>query len=370
MDLLNATRMPAAYTMGVEPDGRERLVVVVKGTFTLPRRTGETARLADEQVPLVMADTFTGEPGFSAPCQEAEFPPHKSRCDVLLLGSAHAPGGLPAERVPVGLRVGELKKAFMVTGERRWQGIATVIRPGQITPFQRQPISYDGAFGGVDHYGPAESMDDAYPYNPVGKGWHKHVLASLVDGTPMPVTEETARPVVDPGADYPPMAFGPVGRGWLPRREFAGTYDDAWLEHTFPFLPRDFDPRYYQAAPGDQQIPYPRGGEPVTLLNLFPQGRLDFQLPPVEVPVVFFRKRGGREETVAVIDTLLFEPDEERFSMVWRASLPLKRDMFEIAQVLVGRMSRAWWRARELGKTYYPSLAAAVQGQSAEEDLD
>lgn len=369
MDLLNATGMPAAYTMGMAPDGRERLVVVVKGTFTLPQRPGETPRLAEQQAPLVMADTFTGEPGFSAPVHEVDFAPEKQRCDVLLIGSAHAPDGKPVERLAVGLRVGGWKKAFTVTGKRRWQTLATRIQPGRPEPFLQQPISYDGAFGGIDDYGPAESMDAAYPYNPVGKGWHEHVLASLVDDTPMPVTEELARAVTHPGANYPPMAFGPVGRGWLPRRSFAGTYDDAWLEHTFPFLPADFDPRYYQAAPDDQQIPYPRGGEPITLLNLSPRGRLDFQLPRVEVPVVFFRKRGGREETAAIIDTLLFEPDEERFSMTWRASLPLKRDMFEIAQVLVGHMSRAWWRARELGKTYYPSLAAAAR-QSDDEDLD
>ena len=59
MELLNATGMPAAYTMGMEPSGRELLVVVVKSTFRIPKN-GEAAELADEQQPLVMADTFTG----------------------------------------------------------------------------------------------------------------------------------------------------------------------------------------------------------------------------------------------------------------------------------------------------------------------
>ena len=40
--------------------------------------------------------------------------------------------------------------------------------------------------------------------------------------------------------------------------------------------------------------------------------------------------------------------------------------MFEMAEVLVGRMSRAWWRARELGKTYYPSIDALVRAHQAE----
>jgi len=52
--------------------------------------------------------------------------------------------------------------------------------------------------------------------------------------------------------------------------------------------------------------------------------------------------------------------------MTWRACLPLKKNMFEIPQVLVGKMSRGWWRARELGKTYYPSLAQLAMEKKAE----
>src|SRR5437870_4570846 len=64
MELINVTRMAAGCSMGIEPTGRELLVVVVKGTFVLPK-SAEQVRLHDEQVPLVMADTFSGEPGFS-----------------------------------------------------------------------------------------------------------------------------------------------------------------------------------------------------------------------------------------------------------------------------------------------------------------
>ena len=46
MELINATRMLAGYTMGMEPSGRELLVVVIKGTFVLPK-PGEAVRLHD-----------------------------------------------------------------------------------------------------------------------------------------------------------------------------------------------------------------------------------------------------------------------------------------------------------------------------------
>jgi hypothetical protein len=85
MELLNSTRMQAGYTMGMRPDGRELLVVVVKGTFEIPKGA-EEPKPAEEQVPLVEADTFTGEPGLSAPVYESDYAPVKQRCDVLLLG--------------------------------------------------------------------------------------------------------------------------------------------------------------------------------------------------------------------------------------------------------------------------------------------
>jgi hypothetical protein len=43
----------------------------------------------------------------------------------------------------------------------------------------------------------------------------------------------------------------------------------------------------------------------------------------------------------------LVEPDLERFTMTWRVARPLKKNMFEIAQVLVGRKGREWWQQRE-----------------------
>ena len=121
MELLNGTRMKAAYTMGVKPDGREHLVVAVKGTFTIPSDPSKVPELASSQVDLVMADEFSGEPGFSAPRRETDFAPFKPRCDVLLDGCAHAPAGKPTARVQVGIRIGRLTKSFDVVGDRMWK---------------------------------------------------------------------------------------------------------------------------------------------------------------------------------------------------------------------------------------------------------
>jgi hypothetical protein len=366
--MVNATGMAAGATLGMESNGAERLVVAVKGTFTLPL-TGEIPELAAEQLRLTDADEFVGAPGLSAVTSECDWAPRKARCDILLNGSAHAPDGKPTNRINVGIRIGGWHKVFAVVGDRVWR-TGPVTRVSEPEPFDVKPISYGNAFGGVDNFHPDERQHRTYLQNPVGLGYHHVLDPYLVDGTPLPNTEESNAPVMTPNGGYRPMAFGPVGRNFSPRCKFAGTYDQNWIDNVFPFLPTDFNPRYFQAAPEDQQVEKISGGEPVTLLNLTPDGRRVFLLPSIDVPVVFFLHR-GREEAKATIDTLTIEPDAGRFCLVWRASLLLKRNIFEVKQVVVGQMSRTWWRAQKTGKTYYSSLGKLVQARRMEaEDVE
>jgi hypothetical protein len=162
------------------------------------------------------------------------------------------------------------------------------------------------------------------------------------------------------------MSFGAVGRGWEPRSGYAGTYDDQWLEEHFPFLPPDFSDLYYQAAPPDQQMVHPQGGEQIHLMNLTAEGMTSFALPVFDAPIHFFPRRGPREDGQLVLDTLLFEPDHGRFMMTWRATRPLKRNIFEIAQVLVGKRSGAWWAARE--RVEFPLILNPVRHIEAPSD--
>lgn len=366
MRLLNGTKMQAAYTQGLRPDARELLVVVLKGTFLIPppgSPPDAEPQLAplDTQVPLVMADTFTGEPGLSATIDESDFAYYKPRCDVLLRGSAHAPGGEPTARIPVGLRVGGMHKTFEVLGERLWKkslfGLSTTSpKPATVIPF-----SYDTAFGGTDYINPKRRR--ACMTNTVGRGFARGRNQYI--GQPLPNTCEIDKPVTRPGGRHRPMALGPIGRSWEPRLKYAGTYDQAWQDNVFPFLPADFDERYFQCAPPDQQIDHLKGGEEVVLRNLTPSGHAAFKIPKLKMPVTFYPAKGDDVEQQAVPDTLTIEPDAGRFTIVWRAHLPLKKNIVEISEVLAGRMSPAWHRARELGKTWYPSLAALAASQKA-----
>jgi hypothetical protein len=181
-----------------------------------------------------------------------------------------------------------------------------------------------------------------------------HLRPEWLEGSPLPNTEEHGVAVTQPDGIYRPMSFGPIGRQWDPRARYAGTYDQHWLDNVFPFLPADFDEQYYQAAPLDQQIVHPGGEQTLTLIGLTPQGRHDCLLPHFEAPVHIFPKKGDREDLTARMDTLLIEPDLERLTMTWRVTRPLRRDMFEIAQVLVGRKGSQWWQQRDRVKFPLP----------------
>lgn len=341
MELINSTRMVAGCTLGMEPSGRELLVVVVKGTFRIPVEPGARLQLAQEQVPLVSSDEFYGEPGRSAPRYEIDFAPRKQRCDVLLNGHAYAPGGRPIERLTVGLGIGDWSKSFSVVGDRAWflSGGARATSP---TVFTQMPISYDYAFGGTDPHHEAP----AFPANPSGRGFHKYLVQEWLEGSPLPNTEEIGTETKHPEGPYRPMSFGAIGRHWEPRYRHAGTYDEHWLQDIAPFLPADFDEQYFQAAPPDQQLPIPVGEQRVVLLNLAPAARTDFILPHFEAPIHIFPRNGGREDLKACLDTVLIEPDIERVTLTWRVARPLRRNLQEIAQLLVGRKGSEWWQQR------------------------
>jgi len=264
-----------------------------------------------------------------------------------------------------------MMKSFDVVGNRVWRKWLCFVWASQPAPFVKMPISYDNAFGGVDRSHPDEKKHKQYVPNMAGKGYRHNLKKKLLQGKPLPNTQEIGARIRWPRGKYRPMSFGAIGRSWQPRPKFAGTYDQNWIDNVFPFLPADFDDRYFQCAPPEQQIDYPRGGEDVVLLNLTPEGQTTFKIPVVDMPVTFYLKDYEEQKKKAIADTIIIEPDQRRFMMVWRTALPMKKNMFEVAQVVVGTMPRAWHRARELGKIWYPSLKELVDeriAQRAEED--
>ncbi len=372
MELENTTRLVADWTLAHQPDGREAIVVVAKATYRLVDKGHSELTLEfaedEQQVPLTEEDQFTGEDGLSAPLYETDYAQYKPACDVLFNGSGKSPQGRPATTVPVALQVAGLVKSFDVVGTRHWRFGLTGLAPSAPEPFVSMPISYDNAFGGTDDSLQAKSgkVYTCLP-NPVGRGYVENQAA--IDGKALPNTAETGRPVTSTNNRYRPMALGSIGRAWAPRAKFAGTYDTAWLDNRCPLLPLDFDLRHFQAAPPDQQIPYPRGGELIGLQNLTPRGVNTLRLPDLELPCRFLPHRGDDLEREAVVDTILIEPDQERLCLTWRLCFPLQRRASEINKVVLGKLPRAYHSSRRAaltGKTYYSNLAELVSAKRKE----
>jgi hypothetical protein len=361
----NVSGAEAGWTVGYERDGRELLIVIVKATYRLPNH-GEQAEIAAKRVPLVQADEFTGEPGLTAPRYETDYGQRKPFCDVILLGNAHAPEGKEVRRLNVGLRVGAMTKQIAVVGNRTWHKGHAGVTAGDPQPFSVMPITYDHAFGGTDRTEESDKgLVHSYLANPVGRGYWQHTDG--IDGQPLPNTESIDQSVSRHDGDYAPMSFSPIGRHWAPRTAYAGTYNADWLENDAPFWPKDFDYRYFQSAPTDQLIAYPQGAEQVVLQGLTADGHRTFRLPTRRMPVTFIPYRGQDATRDATLDTIVIEPELERFTLTWRTDIALGKSVFDVKETIAGDMSAGWHRARRFpGKTYYPSLAHAVAASRSE----
>lgn len=358
MDFVNSTAHPATWTLGFDKDGRELVVVVVKTTFKLAS-DGATAQYAEQQIPLTEADEFTGEPGLSAPLYETDFAHTKLHCDVLMNATAYAPNGRPAREVTVGARIGAMTKAIVVYGARVWQQGMFGLKMSEAKAFASQPISYDLAFGGVDQRADDPALFDTFLANPVGRGYSR--TKKNLDGRPAPQTAAIGEVIDSPDGEFRPMAFGPIGRSWTPRSAYAGTYDSRWLAEVAPFWPEDFDPRYFQAAPLDQQIPISHGLIPISLRNLTPDGRRDFFIPAMHLPVLFIAHGRNDEQHEAVPDTLVIEPEFERLSVTWRITRPMRRSAFDLKEIVVGDPRPEAYRIVRHGGKPRISLAEIVR---------
>lgn len=365
MEFVNQTKLEAGWTLGFEPDGRELLVVVVKGTFVIPENDQE-AELAEQQIPLTEADEFTGEPGFSATLYETDYAHRKPMCDVLLNGSAYAPGGRPAKRVTVSLQVGSMKKSFNVVGDRVWKRKLFWVRPSSPKPFIQKWISYDCAFGGTDLQSKKPENVKTYLKNPIGIGYYPLTTRKDLIGKPLPNTEEIGKSIKRRTGNFQPMSFGPIGRNFEARFPLAGTYDQEWFETRVPFWPKDFNWLYFQTAPPDQQVPYLVGGEEVSLVNLSATGTNRFRLPLLTMPVLFIPLSEKPKEILGSIDTIVLEPDAGHFMVTWRANYPLKRKMFELERIIVGKtLSEHRREIRQAEKKKYKSLGELVREKAS-----
>jgi hypothetical protein len=309
-------------------DGAEVWLAAVKCTFNI-KPDGSTD-VAEEQPPVLRVPQYNGEPGKSSLRYDTDLVLTKRTTDVVVLGHAYAPEGSPVTELRVGLRVGPLVKELRISGDRVWEGG----RPSSALPFVKMPLVYERSYGGID--GKSERPDRDWDWrNPVGTGFV--VSRPNASGVRLP-NIEYADFAVRTWKDRPsPAGFGPICSHWQPRVAFGGTYGDTWLKERQPLLPHDFDERFYQCAPADQQTTeFLRGGEPVVLVNLSPHGVLRFSLPKIYLGFETRFYDGSREiHKTRRLHTVIAEPDFPRISLVWHSALCCHVKMHKLDRTIV-----------------------------------
>ncbi|WP_248890976.1 DUF2169 family type VI secretion system accessory protein [Citrobacter freundii] len=353
MEIFNAAKHTAADTFtATDKEGREHLVVVIKATYKIPAHNQYPRPLLPAQ-PLIESDIYVGEPGYSAVLYEADYVRYKIKCDVLFNAQTYFTSTENKYQKEVRAVVGTIDKTLAVTGPRCWQQQKSrwiISEPQYVTAVS---LHYGNAFGGEYIWQDAQGNEqrDIFIHNLVGTGYGDAKNKTSLINCRLPQVELLQDVVTSPDSRPAPGAFSVQPRNHPTRLQYAGTYDEYWLKEVSPFLPEDFDERYFQSAPPDQQTEYIRGGEKIMLVNMHKERPvIEFQLPHFgQIPVRILTMDYEEYELTPVVDTLYFEPDEERFSVVWRTSMPLKRRIQEIHTVAIGAVGKAWWQQRAAG---------------------
>jgi hypothetical protein len=334
LQVLNHTPFAAMLSVFPDPRGVETAYAVVKATF---RFTPEGLLPQVPSQPLLTSDVYWGEPAASSLRAAGEIALLKPGTDVLLSGRAIAPA--PDTRVAdVGLLVGPVRRVLRVFGDRQWQRGLGGWRISEPQPWSRMPIQWERAFGGVaPARGKAPAEREAR--NPVGCGLVAQGGDPL-EGQLLPNLEDPQALIQSPADRPTPACLAPIAPTWMPRVGFAGTYDEAWTQSRAPYLPRDFDPRYFHVAPPELIAPgFLQGGEPVRLIGFTVGEPLDFTLPQAGLDIAFDFD-GAQRTGQPQLETVLFEPDAGRMQMLWRCALAVDKRLLKLRNVTVS--SRTW----------------------------
>ncbi len=292
---------------------------VVKATLKL--KHDGVAEPAGEPA-MISGSIYTDDDPTKSLVYESDFAPMKPKADILLAGSAHAPGGQPAAKTDVTLKVGSLSKTLTVHGPRKFTGNMFAGRSFSPTePFVSVPLTYENAFGG-----------SGYAKNPVGRGYGGEIA---------PQIEDPRKPITGPRDSAEPAGFGPLTEAWPQRKGFLGTYGGNYMKTRWPWFPENFNWSYFNAAPLDQQAPYLRGDETIELHNLHPKHSVyRTRLPGLRarayVEEVDAKGQLSAREVDLKLDTLWIHSGEEKAILIWRGATDIRsKKLREVTRIVV-----------------------------------
>lgn len=313
LQLHNETPFVAALAVLADADGVDTLFACIKATFTvLPRLA-----IADDQRPIALCDRYHGDPTASSLLEAGEHHIGKAGTDVVLSGHAYAPQGRAVRSTGVALEVAERRLTLAVYGDRQWRSGGRASEP---EPFLAMPLVYERAVGGS-------------ALNPVGVGLDR------TTGAKLPNLENPDDLVLMARTLPAPVGLGPIAPHWQPRIAAGGTYDAAWTRRRAPLLPTDFDPHYFNAAPGPMSFDrFLSGGEAVTATGVSTEGVLSFEIPTCPFRVTGCLA-GDWRAMEPQLETVALWPDDNAVAFTWRAALGCDRQVLDAERVHISRVN-------------------------------
>ncbi len=229
----------------------------------------------------------------------------KPRAEFLVYGHAFDQGGRGVAGVDV--EVGTCRKRLHVFGERFWRDREYT----RAEPFTKLPLDWEHAYGGPE-----------FPPNPVGKG-HIPMKGEFQNVHPLPNVVAADHTPGSSRDQVEPVGLRAISETWPQRRQYEGTYDQAWFDHRWPGRPLDYDPEHACAAPFDQRFPgYLKGDEPVSVTGMHPSlPQVRGTLPGVRARMFVKRLQDGQEafqELKTNLDTVWLFPEFQRGVALFR----------------------------------------------------
>jgi hypothetical protein len=332
---------------GKNAQGEHIFAVVVKRTYRIKQGSVAERCAADHELRQTDAYYDNGDPEWATVQYESELVPHKPAVDVVVIGKAYAPGGIPTAQMTVSVQIANHEKSIVVFGDRECQYHPN--RPPTFSdpqPFTEMEIRYERAYGGRDETSDP-NIPFFYPRNHMGTGIALRNIKKTVQGLVLPNLEDPndlltperillEKPEYWPGQPLP-QGFGWFQRTWYPRCAFTGSYpayvnvDTVTTEERLGLLPQNhialakqfklpgYDPRFNNGASHGMLFSHLKGDERISLHGLSPDGLLEFALPG-ETPQILLDIGRGAQELQAKLDTVSMRLDDLAMDLIWRGA--------------------------------------------------
>jgi hypothetical protein len=341
--------------------------VLAKRTFEVK---GNWVAPAEEQEPFCTQEEgmVADDPGNCPLRRVPEVTPDRELCDVIVLATARRSS--PVSTADLRFNAPGILRHIRIIGDRFVQGGPAKWRFTPPESWQEMPLGWDRAYGGIDRGvlpNPEKKASlrrsllchpGAYPRNDIGRGFSMKGSLLSSDGMPLPNLEDTKDFLTPdrfecPGPAYWHLQPVPVGLGfipahWFPRSVCMGVVAGEWPKcHAQPIreedvgsLPPGFvesqrhagvehatiSPMFFQvSAPGMRTKL--RGDERFAIEGLEGDSAVALDLPG-EAPRIAVQSPRGSIHLAPMLFQVLWDIDEKRLTMIWRAGARLKGETF------------------------------------------